>query len=161
MAHRTFGFALRWFRMALLAALIHLPEPNPAAAAVPFDVIARSRSAYGWPPVPVTVVRSAEEFQTLWRELGYLGSPPEFDFRKRMLVAYRMGHQPGPGSSLTIDAVEIRSGTMRLLVREVFGNRECGGGTVLEAPAIVISTVRWPGPVEADRQSEVGTCEPR
>ena len=148
----------RGLRIALIAATAFIAWPPIPATAMPFEVVVKSRSALGWPPQVIQVVQTPDEWATAWRSIGYLGTPPQVDFRKRMLVIYRMGPQQGTGSKTTVEGLEVYAGVMRLKIRETLGRLDCGGGTVLEAPAVVISTVRWPGPIEVDRQTDANTC---
>ena len=121
---------------------------GPAAAQIPFEVIARPHVAYR-PPGSLEVVRSATELRVLWSAMAMRGDPPDVDFNSRMVVAYFMGSRPDGGSGLDVGGVRIRGGTMQV---EVHQRESCGGTQFPVALAVVISTIRWPGAIEADRR---------
>ena len=121
---------------------------SPAAAQIPYEVIATSYNAYR-PPGTLQVARSSTELRALWSALTLRGDPPDVDFKSRIVVAYFMGSRPYGGAGLDVSGVRIRAGTMQVEVQQ---RESCGGTTFPVALAVVIATIRWPGPIAADRR---------
>lgn len=120
----------------------------PAVAAVPFEVIAKPSKAYNHRAGSIEVARTPEELAVLWPSISLRDPLPVVDFQNRMVVVYFMGPMPDLGSGVQIDEIQIRGGTMILQVSEW----DCGGGQMTHAPALVLTTVRWPRSIVSDRR---------
>ena len=136
-------------RIVLLAIMATLGLSTPALADTLFEIIARPTRAYLHEAGSIEVARSAEDLAAIWPGIDIRNPVPVVDFRNRMVVVYFMGPMPDLGSGIDIDDVQVRAGTMILKVLEW----DCGGGQMTHAPAIVLTTVRWPGSIVADRRS--------
>lgn len=134
----------RWTLTLVLLAGLALPTVS--AAQIPFETIATPRKAYVRAGT-IEIARSAEELAALWPRIMLGSPPPAVDFHSRMVVIYFMGPRPFMGNRVEVDGVQIRAGTMFLHVQQW---ESCGGGQMTQALAVVISTIRWPGGIEAD-----------
>ena len=65
-----------------------------------------------------TVVRTAAEWETLWREHGGQGKPAAVDFGKEMVVAVFLGTRPTAGFAVEITAIEGKDGGFAVTYRE-------------------------------------------
>jgi hypothetical protein len=138
-----------------LAFLALLGAANPAASQVPFEVIAKATG--GDPAGTILVIRSTAELDELWHRMVERNPPPVVDFRRHMVVAYFLGTHSDLGISVDVDNVAIQGGEMTLGIRVV---DFCGGGQFPVDRVVLISTVRWPGPIRADKRVEPGCGHP-
>lgn len=129
------------------------------AGSPPFEELFRYPSSRRW-NAGVEIIRSAEEFQSLWNDLGRRDQPPLVNFQERMVVVYFLGGRPMSGYSVRIEGIEIRNGLMHVRALETAPGIGCGGGLVATAPWTAITTVRLPGGAEVSVAREAPPCLP-
>ena len=92
-------------------------------------------------------VRTAAEWQTLWKSHSATEKMPTVDFAKNMVVGIFLGSKPSAGHEVEI--VGVRTEGKDLVVEYV--QRQPGRGTmaaqILTEPFHLVSVARHPGPV--------------
>lgn len=131
-----------------IAFVVSLGAASPAASQIPFEVLAKATGG-SEPDGTIVVLRSGEEFDALWRRLVEREPRPIVDFERHMVVAYFLGRRPSQGNAVDVERVSIRAGEMNLGIR-TWG--DCGGGQFPVNRVVLISTMRWPHSIRAEKR---------
>ena len=97
------------------------------------------------------VVRTAAEWQALWKQHDGRGMPPPVDFAQSMVVAVFLGTRPTTGFAVDIRAVKSdgKTTTVEYLVRQPPGDAIVA--EVLTSPFHIVRVARTAGAVEFRR----------
>ena len=120
-----------------------------AQAGVPFATVAQGAMSNIEEPREV-VVRTAAEWQALWKEHGGAATPA-VDFTQSMVVAVFLGTRPTAGFSVAITAVKTDGTRTVVEYREREPARDAFVGQVLTSPFHAVRLARTAGAVEFRR----------
>lgn len=120
-----------------------------AQAVVPFATVAQGAMSNIEEPRQV-VVRTAAEWQALWKEHGRAATPT-VDFTQSMVVAVFLGTRPTAGFSVAITAVKTEGTRTVVEYLEREPSRDAFVGQVLTSPFHAVRLARTAGPVEFRR----------
>jgi uncharacterized membrane protein len=97
------------------------------------------------------LVRSAPEWQELWREHAGEGTPaPDVDFEERMVAAVFAGEKPTPGGQVLIARAHQEEHALVLQVTEVHPPAGAVVAQILAAPFHIVSLPRFDGEARFD-----------
>ena len=88
------------------------------------------------------VIRSEQEWRDFWYDLN-LGSAPEVDFTRNMVIAVSAGVRPSTGHSVLVDNVRLDDdGTLRVEVLQTSPGRGCVTAQQMTQPVDVVVVPR-------------------
>jgi hypothetical protein len=99
------------------------------------------------------VVRTAAEWQALWKQHDGGGAPPPVDFAESMVVAVFLGSRPTAGFAVDIRGVKRDGQATIVEYLERQPPRDAIVAEVLTSPFHVVRVARTAGPVEFRRLS--------
>lgn len=136
---------MTWFALVLAVML--------QAAPAPLETVNRD-SLSGVEEARQVVVRSAEEWATLWREHAGAKPAPAIDFASRMVLGVFLGSRPSAGYAVEI--VGTRPDGTGLVVewRERAPERGMVAAQILTAPSHLVSVPKVSGPVRFEKAGQ-------
>jgi hypothetical protein len=88
------------------------------------------------------IIRGEQEWRDFWYDLN-LGSAPEVDFTRDMVIAVSAGSRSSTGYSVLVNDVRLdESGTLRIEVLETTPGRNCVTGQQMTQPVDVVVVPR-------------------
>lgn len=88
------------------------------------------------------IIRGDQEWRDFWYDLN-LGSAPEVDFTRNMVIAVSAGSRPTTGHSVLVNGVRFdEDGTLRIEVLETSPGRNCITGQQMTQPVDVVVVPR-------------------
>jgi hypothetical protein len=99
------------------------------------------------------VVRTAAEWQALWKQHGTEGSPPSVDFNQSTVAAVFLGSRPTTGFAVEITAAKTEGTRTVVEYLERQPPRDALVAQVLTSPFHIVRLPRTAGPVEFRRLS--------
>jgi hypothetical protein len=99
------------------------------------------------------VVRTAADWQGLWKAHDPQGAPPPVDFAQSMVVATFLGSRPTAGFAVEITAVKTEGGRVVVEYVERGPARDAIVAQMLTSPFHIVRVARAPGTVEFRRVS--------
>jgi hypothetical protein len=121
-----------------------------AQVVVPFTTVAQSAMSNIEEPRQA-VVRTAAEWQSLWKQHAGNSAAPPVDFTQSMVVAVFLGTRPTAGFSVAITAVKTEGTRTVVEYLEREPSRDAFVGQVLTSPFHAVRLARTAGPVEFRR----------
>jgi hypothetical protein len=97
------------------------------------------------------VVRSAAEWQALWKQHDFQRPAPAVDFTKSIVVAVFLGTRPSAGFAVEITAVKTEGGRAVVEYRERRPRGDAILAQVLTAPFHIVRVAPTSGPIEFRR----------
>ena len=134
--------------IGLSALALQLRVARPAQADIPFNAILQTSNPLRSPAAgTVVAIRSETELAALWQSLGRRVAPPQIDFRQHTLIVYFLGERATGGYRLSVESVDVRAGTLNLLVVETEPGPCCVTTQTAISPAIWTTTIplAWRG----------------
>jgi len=102
------------------------------------------------------VVKTAAEWQQLWRAHGAGQAPPAVDFTTRMAVGVFLGSRTTGGFSVQITAAEVVDGTLVVRYTESTPGPGAMLAQVITAPFHLVSVEKFDGPVRFEKRQKTG-----
>ncbi len=122
------------------------PAPSAPAAPVPMIPISNdSMSAIDSPRQ--AVIKTAAEFDALWRAHAPGRPTPAVDFAKNIVVAVFLGSRPSSGFGVQITGAERAGDALVVTWTERQPGRDQMAAQVMTAPAHIVAVPRFDGPV--------------
>ena len=125
------------------------------AASMPMTTVADGQSS-GITEPKQAIVRTAAEWNTLWKSHAGSQMPPTIDFTKEMVVAVFLGERPTGGFRVQI--LDTRRDGNALIVR--YSERRPGPDSIvtqaLTSPFHIVRVQRHEGPVRFERSDGPG-----
>jgi hypothetical protein len=88
------------------------------------------------------IIRGEQEWRDFWYDLN-LGSAPEVDFQRDMVIAVSAGSRSSTGHSVVVNDVRLdEAGTLRVEVLETSPGRNCVTGQQMTQPVDVVVVPR-------------------
>lgn len=97
------------------------------------------------------VVRTAAEWQALWKEHDAQSEAPSIDFAQSIVVAVFLGTRPSAGFAVEITAVKGDSSRAVVEYRERRPARDAITAQVITSPFHIVRVARGPGTIEFRR----------
>jgi hypothetical protein len=97
------------------------------------------------------VVRTPEEFATLWKSHANDRKMPEVDFTSNMLVGIFLGSRPTGGYSAEIVSAQPEGNTLVVKYKETRPGRGMMTAQVLTSPFHLVTVPKFDGPVRFEK----------
>ena len=102
------------------------------------------------------IVRSADEWQTLWKSHAGVQAPPAVDFSKDMVAAVFLGTRPTGGYSVAIAGARREKDVLIVEYVERVPAADALVTQVLTSPFHIVTFARFAGPVQIRRAAPGG-----
>jgi hypothetical protein len=139
-------------------------DPGTQLALVRLDQSGNSFASNSGLRTPTrTVVRTPDEWATMWAQLVQPSVPPPpaptIDFAQEMVIIAALGERPSGGHAITITRVsEAGDGSVDVVVQSRSPGTTCITTSALTQPVDVVRVPRRDGPVRYWEQSERKNC---
>jgi len=134
----------------LIAVLVFAAVLNSAAQDTTFNTLAKGAMSNIEEPRQV-VVRTAAEWQALWKQHDGNSGAPAVDFTQSVVAAVFLGSRPTTGYAADITGVRTESGRTIVEYLERQPPRDAFVAQVLTSPFHIVRIARTEGPVEFRR----------
>ncbi len=124
--------------------------PAPAGRTVSMTPINSDRMS-GIDRAQQTVVRTDEEWRTLWQQHAAGRPVPAVDFKQNMVLAVFLGSRPSGGYGVAITGVRSEAGGLVVEWAETRPAPGTSAVTVMTAPSHLVSVPRQDGPVRFEK----------
>jgi hypothetical protein len=135
--------------MKILLSLI-LVAAMQAAAPSNVQIVSREMSS-GIEDPKQAVVKTAAEWETLWRQHAGNQPLPKVDFGSRMVVAVFLGTRPSAGYAVDITALREANGALIVEWQERRPSRDAVSAQVLTSPAVIATVPKFAGEIKFEK----------
>lgn len=97
------------------------------------------------------VVRTQEEWNTLWRRHATERPQPGVDLSKEMVLGVFMGSRPTAGFAVEVASAVVEGGVLVVNYRELRPGRDAITAQVLTSPYVIVAHPRHAGEVRFER----------